>query len=95
MMTEYPYTSLEYTSYGKIGQMPIVWHAGIWWFYGMHDKEELGLGTGDPPVSTYLSPLLFFPLLPRSSSEEAIMIHIFLRLLYAPMALSGVLRLRC
>ena len=32
MMTEYPHTSLEYTSYGKIGKMPIVWHAGIWWF---------------------------------------------------------------
>ena len=46
--------------------MPIVWRSSLCGFYGMHDEEEIVLGTGDPPMGTYFSPL-HLPLSPPST----------------------------
>ena len=43
----------------------------------MYEEEEIGLGTGDPYVVTYLSSLLCFLSIHRPLWEEAMIIYIF------------------
>ena len=91
----YIYDDKKVPAYRNAFYCIVVWISSICGFYGMDDEEEIGLGTGDPSLVSYRPELThLFPLLPPSSPEEAIKIHIFLRLLHAPMALSGIFSLR-